>query len=105
MNDTEKNDKISVSLKKSTIELLDEIARSKVNEAISKGSFDVINLIRSKRGRGVSYDTEINFLARIYLALMDEMPKSNNAESAEYQKLIARIESVNNFFKKEEKSE
>jgi len=54
-------EKISVSLKKGTIDLLDEVARKKVNQAITSGSFDIINLIRTKRGRGVSYDSQINF--------------------------------------------
>ena len=39
-------EKISVSLKKGTIELLDEVARKKVGLAIKSGSFDIINLLQ-----------------------------------------------------------
>lgn len=54
MDNPNETEKISVSLKKDTIRLLDEVARKKVSTAMKNGSFDIIDLIRSKRGRGVS---------------------------------------------------
>ncbi len=100
-------EKISVCLKKGTIELLDEVARRKVNQAIKKGSFDIINLIRSKRGRGVSYDSQINYLARIYLAVMDEtfLTKDFVDKNPQLKKVLDRLNEINNFFLKHEEQE
>lgn len=96
----EKDKKISVAIKKETIKLLDEVARSKVNQAIHKGSFDIINLIRSKRGRGVSYDREINYLARIYLAVVNETRLNDSLlnQNPELKKVLDRLNEINNFF-------
>jgi hypothetical protein len=99
--------KISVSLKKGTVGLLDEVARKKVAQAIKNGSFDIINLIRSKRGRGVSYDSQINFLARIYLALMDETSLTRDIveNNPQLKKVLDRLNEINNFFLKHEDQE
>lgn len=96
----EKEKRISVAVKKETIDLLDEVARTKVNQAISKGSFDIINLIRSKRGRGVSYDKEINYLARIYLAVVNETQITQHLveKNPELKEVINRLNEVNHFF-------
>jgi len=93
-------EKISVSLKKGTIELLDEVAKKKVALAMKNGSFDIINLIRSKRGRGVSYDSQINFLARIYLAVMDEtnLTKDIVEKNPQLKKVMGRLNEINHFF-------
>ena len=95
-------EKTSVSLKKNTIELLDEVARKKVAQAMKCGSFDIINLIRSKRGRGVSYDSQINYLARIYLAVMDEtiLNKESIDKNPQLKKVLDRLNEINNFFLK-----
>jgi len=95
-------EKISVSLKKNTIELLDEVAKKKVALAMKKGSFDIINLIRSKRGRGISYDREVNYLARIYLAVMDEtnLTKDIVEKNPQLKKVLDRLNEINNFFLK-----
>ena len=95
-------EKTSVSLKKSTIELLDEVAKKKVAQAIKSGSFNIIDLIRSKRGRGVSYDSQINFLARIYLAVMDEthLNKEMVEKNPQLKKCLDRLNEINNFFLK-----
>lgn len=100
-------EKISVSLKKNTIGLLDEVARKKVQQSIKNGSFDIINLIRSKRGRGVSYDSQINFLARIYLAVMDEtsLTKDIVDKNPQLKKVIDRLNEINSFFLKHEEHE
>jgi hypothetical protein len=106
--DEKKNeDKISVSLKKNTIELLDEVAKKKVAQAMKNGSFDIINLIRSKRGRGVSYDSQINYLARIYLAVVDEtiLTKDMVNKNPQLKKVIDRLNEINNFFLKCENHE
>ncbi len=97
-------EKISVSLKKNTINLLDEVARKKVDQSIKSGSFDIINLIRSKRGRGISYDSQINYLARIYLAVMDEtlLTKDLVNKNPQLKKVIDRLNEINNFFLKNE---
>jgi hypothetical protein len=97
-------EKINVSLKRGTIELLDEVARKKVDQAIKNGSFDIINLIRSKRGRGVSYDSQINFLARVYLALIDEtiLTKDFVSGNPQLKKVLDRLNEINNFFLKYE---
>ncbi|MBW2993301.1 hypothetical protein KY317_01875 [Candidatus Woesearchaeota archaeon] len=102
-------EKISVSLKKSTIELLDKVAKKKVKQGIKDGSFDIINLIRSKRGRGISYDSQINFLARIYLAVLDEIVLNkefikNNPES-QLKKVLDRLKEINDFFLKGSKED
>lgn len=99
--------KVSVAVKKETIELLDEVARTKVNQAISQGSFDIINLIRSKRGRGVSYDKEINYLARIYLAVVNETELAQHLveKNPELKRVIDRLNEINNFFIKSEGEE
>jgi hypothetical protein len=109
-NITEKDkpeEKISVSVKKSTIDLLDEVARKKVDQAIRNGSFDIINLIRSKRGRGISYDRQINYLARIYLAVMDETSINKDLvnKNPELKKVLDRLNEINNFFLKHEEQE
>jgi len=109
-NETEESKqekKISVAVKKETIELLDEVARTKVNQAINNGSFDIINLIRSKRGRGVSYDREINYLARIYLAVVNETKINQHLleENPELKKVIDNLNEINNFFIKSEHDE
>lgn len=103
----ERQEKVSVSLKKDTITLLDEVARKKVEKAMKSGSFDIINLIRSKRGRGVSYDSQINFLARIYLAVMDEttLNKELMHKNPELKKVLDRLNEINNFFLKHEEPE
>ncbi len=95
-------EKISISLKKDTISLLDEVARKKVEKAMKSGSFDIINLIRSKRGRGVSYDSQINFLARIYLAVMDEtiLTKDFVNKNPQLKKVLDRLNEINSFFLK-----
>lgn len=97
-------EKISVSLKRGTIGLLDEVAKKKVDHAVKDGSFDIINLIRSKRGRGISYDREINFLARIYLAVMDEtiLNKDFVNKNPQLKKVLDRLNEINNFFIKSE---
>src|SRR3989344_4972196 len=93
-------EKTNVVLKRDTINLLDEVARKKVNEAMKKGSFDIINLIRSKRGRGVSYDSEINFLARIYLGVLDEtiLTKDLVDKNPQLKGVLDRLNDINNFF-------
>ncbi len=100
--ENKQEEKISVSLKKDTIRLLDEVARKKVNMAMKNGSFDIINLIRSKRGRGVSYDSQINFLARIYLAVIDEtiLTKDFVTDNPQLKKVIDRLNEINSFFVK-----
>lgn len=100
-------EKISVSLKKHTIELLDEVARKKVAQAMKTGSFDIINLIRSKRGRGVSYDSQVNYLARIYLAVMDEtlLTKDFVDKNPQLKKVLDRLNEINNFFLKHEEQQ
>jgi hypothetical protein len=110
MEDSDKSEeekqekKISVAVKKETIELLDEVARTKVNQAINSGSFDIINLIRTKRGRGVSYDSQINFLARIYLEVMNttNLTKDIVEKNPELKRVIDRLNEINNFFLKSE---
>lgn len=102
-DEPEKNkqeEKISISLKKDTVRLLDEVARKKVNLAMKNGSFDIINLIRSKRGRGVSYDSQINFLARVYIALMDEtiLTKDFVDKNPQLKKVLDRLNEINHFF-------
>lgn len=99
-----KEEKMSVSLKKNTIELLDEVARKKVGQAMKNGSFDIISLIRSKRGRGVSYDSQINYLARIYLAVIDEtnLNKDLLEKNPQLKKVLDRLNEINNFFLKHE---
>ncbi len=99
-----KEEKISVSLKKNTIELLDEVAKKKVAQAMKSGSFDIINLIRSKRGRGVSYDSQINFLSRVYLALMDETILSKDVvkTNPQLKKVLDHLNEINSFFLKSE---
>jgi hypothetical protein len=101
------DEKISVALKKKTIELLDEVARRKVNQAMKKGSFDIINLIRSKRGRGVSYDSQINYLARVYLTVMDETISTKNlvSKNPQLKGVIDRLNEINNFFLKNEEQD
>lgn len=106
-NENEKNkqeEKISISLKKDTVVLLDEVARKKVQLAIKNGSFDIINLIRSKRGRGVSYDSQINFLARVYIALLDEtiLTKDFVDKNPQLKKVLDRLNEINHFFLKRE---
>lgn len=100
-------EKINVALKRETICLLDEIARRKVNQAIENGSLDIINLIRSKRGRGISYNSQINYLARIYLALLDEadLMKSNLINSPQLKKFLNHLNEINNFFLKHEETD
>jgi hypothetical protein len=95
-------EKLSISLKKDTVRLLDEVARKKVNIAMKNGSFDIINLIRSKRGRGVSYDSQINYLARIYLAVMDEtiLNKDFVAKNPQLKKVLDHLNEINHFFLK-----
>jgi hypothetical protein len=102
-----KEEKISVSLKKNTIELLDEVARKKVNQAMRNGTFDIISLIRSKRGRGVSYDSQINYLARIYLAVLEEtnINKDFLEKNPQLKKVLDRLNEINNFFLKHEEQE
>ncbi|MFH0712058.1 MAG: hypothetical protein V1889_03025 [archaeon] len=105
--ETEENkteEKVSVSLKGDTILLLDEVARKKVALAMKNGSFDIINLIRSKRGRGISYDREVNYLARIYLAVMDETALSRDMidKNPQLKKVLDRLNEINNFFIKSE---
>jgi len=97
-------EKISISLKKSTIELLDEVAKKKVDHAMKDGSFDIINLIRSKRGRGISYDREVNYLARIYLAVINETQITQHLvdKNPQLKKVIDRLNEINNFFVKSE---
>ena len=105
--DKQEEKKISVAVKKGTIELLDEVARTKVNQALKTGSLDIINLIRSKRGRGVSYDKEINYLARIYLAVVKETQINQHLleENPELKKVLDRLNEINNFFIKHEDDE
>lgn len=100
-------ERINVSLKKNTIKLLDEVARKKVDQSIKKGSFDIINLIRSKRGRGVSYDSQINFLARVYLAVIEEtrVNKESIEKNPQLKKCLDRLNEINNFFLKHEEQE
>jgi hypothetical protein len=108
MEDSSKTEeRINVSLKKNTIELLDEVARKKVDQAIKNGSFDIINLIRSKRGRGVSYNSQINYLARIYLAVVDEtnLNKDFISKNPQLKKVFDRLNEINNFFLRHEESE
>jgi hypothetical protein len=102
-----KEEKISVSLKKNTIELLDEVARKKVNQALRNGSFDIISLIRSKRGRGVSYDSQVNYLARIYLAVLEEtnLNKDLVEKNPQLKQVFDRLNEINNFFLKHEEQE
>lgn len=97
-------EKISISIKKDTVRLLDEVARKKVNLAMNNGSYDIINLIRSKRGRGVSYDSQINFLARVYLALMDEtiLTKDFVNKNPQLKKVLDHLNEINHFFLKNE---
>ncbi|MFH1607546.1 MAG: hypothetical protein ABIA78_00250 [archaeon] len=96
-----------MAVKKETIELLDEVARAKVNQALNTGSFDIINLIRSKRGRGVSYDKEINYLARIYLAVVNETQTTEHLleKNPELKKVLDRLNEINHFFIKSEQEE
>lgn len=96
--------KISIAVKKETIALLDEVARAKVNQAMKNGSFDIINLIRSKRGRGVSYDREINYLSRIYLAVVNETQIAQHLadKNPQLKKVLDRLNEINNFFIKSE---
>ncbi len=106
-NDTKKDkqeEKISICIKKDTVRLLDEVARKKVSLAMKNGSFDIINLIRSKRGRGVSYDSQINFLARVYLAVMDEtvLTKDYVNKNQQLKKVIDHLNDINHFFLKNE---
>jgi hypothetical protein len=102
--DKSEEKKISVAIKKETIDLLDEVARTKVNQAINKGSFDIINLIRSKRGRGVSYDKEINYLARVYLAVVNETQITEHLvdKNPELKRVIDSLNEINSFFIKSE---
>ena len=104
LDEKKPEEKISVSLKRGTIGLLDEVAKKKVDRAVKDGSFDIINLIRSKRGRGISYDREINFLARIYLAVMDETILSEDMvdKNPQLKKVLDRLNEINNFFIKSE---
>ena len=101
----EKEEKISVSLKKSTIELLDEAARKKVNLDIEKGLLDIISLIRSKRG--VPYDMEVNFLARIYLVVSEKfnIKKDILDKNPELKKFLDKLNEVNNFFPKQDEAD
>ena len=106
-NETEKvsgEGKINVSLKRETLQLLDEVARKKVEQAIKNGSFDIIDLIRSKRGRGVSYDSQINYLARIYLGLLEETLSSKNLvdKNPQLKKVLDNLNEINHFFLKGE---
>jgi len=103
-NPFKSEEKVSVALKKSTIRVLDEVARRKVDQAIKNGSFDIINLIRSKRGRGVSYDSQINYLARMYLAFLEEvnLNKESMAKNSQLKKVFDRLNEINNFFLKHE---
>ena len=102
MEENRQEEKINITLKKDTIALLDEVARKKVHLAMENGSFDIINLIRSKRGRGVSYDSQINFLARVYLAVMDEtvLTKDFVNRNPQLKKVIDHLNEVNHFFLK-----
>jgi hypothetical protein len=95
-----KDDKINVVLKKSTIALLDEVAKKKVAIAIKNTSFDIMNLIRSKRGRGISYDREINYLARVYLAVMDEniLTVEFTKKNPQLKKVLDHLNEINHFF-------
>ncbi|MBN1644927.1 hypothetical protein JW851_02725 [Candidatus Woesearchaeota archaeon] len=74
---------------------------------MKNGSFDIINLIRSKRGRGVSYDSQINFLARTYLVLMDEtnLSKDSAEKNPQLKKVFDRLNEINNFFLKSDEDE
>lgn len=94
--------KISVALKEGTIELLDEVAKKKVHKAMESGSLNIIDLIRNKRGRGISYDSQINFLARVYLAVMDEtiLTKDIVERNPELKKVMDRLNEINHFFTK-----
>ena len=96
--------KVSVALKESTIQLLDEVARKKVSQSLKNGSFDLINLIRSKRGRGISYDSQINFLARIYLTVLEETARNKDFidKNPPLKKVLNRLNEINNFFLKKE---
>jgi hypothetical protein len=80
------------------------VARKKVNMAMKNGSFDIINLIRSKRGRGVSYDSQINFLSRIYLAVIDEtfITRELVSKNPQLKKVLDRLNEINSFFIKHE---
>jgi hypothetical protein len=95
-----KDDKINVVLKKATIALLDEVAKKKVAIAIQNTSFDIMNLIRSKRGRGISYDREINYLARVYLAVMDEniLTVEFRKKNPQLKKVLDHLNEINHFF-------
>jgi len=106
-SEEKKEEKISVSLKKNTIELLDEVARKKVNQAMKNGSFDIISLIRSKRGRGVSYDSQVNYLARIYLAVLEETNLNRDFvdKNPQLKQVLDRLNEINNFFLKHEEQE
>jgi|WetSurMetagenome_2_1015567.scaffolds.fasta_scaffold197763_2 hypothetical protein len=105
--DEKREEKISVSLKKNTIELLDEVARRKVSQAMKNGSFDIISLIRSKRGRGVSYDSQVNYLARIYLAVLEETNLNMDIldKNPQLRRVLNRLNEINNFFLKHEEQE
>src|SRR3989344_5467456 len=107
MDNMDKPEKVSVSLKKSTVNLLDDVARKKVRILMKNGSFDIINLIRSKRGRGVSYDSQINYLARIYLAVIDEtvLTKDVVEKNPALKKVLDRLNEINNFFLKHEEDQ
>jgi hypothetical protein len=107
IEENKQEEKVSVSLKQGTIKLLDEVARKKVDQAMKNGSFDIINLIRSKRGRGVSYDSQINYLARIYLGVLDEtlLSKDFVDKNPQLKKVLDHLNEINNFFLKHEEQE
>ena len=100
IKESESEEKISVSLKKGTIELLDEVARKKVAQGMKSGSFDIIDLIRTKRGRGISYDSQVHFLARIYLAVVDEtiLTKDSVDKNPQLKKVLDHLNEINHFF-------
>jgi hypothetical protein len=102
---SKQEERINVSLKKDTIGLLDEVARTKVNHAIKNGSFDIINLIRNKRG--VSYNSQINYLARIYLAVVEETNANKEfvEKNPQLKSFLDRLNEINNFFLKHEEQE
>jgi hypothetical protein len=102
-----KGEKISVALKKDTIKLLDEVAKKKIAQAIKEGSFDIINLIRTKRGRGVSYDRQINFLAKIYLTVMSETIRTKDLtkKNPELKNVLDKLNKINHFFLIDEEKE
>src|SRR3989338_8234483 len=99
MDNMDKPEKVSVSLKKTTVNLLDDVARKKVRILMKNGSFDIIDLIRSRRGRGVSYDSQINFLARVYLAVMDEtiLNNENIDKEPQLKKVLDRLNKIHHF--------